>query len=45
MAKEANCQTMNGLGMLLYQGAEAFKLWTNQTMPIEKVKQELGLEN
>lgn len=45
MATEANCQTMNGLGMLLYQGAAAFKLWTDQTMPIEIVKQELGLEN
>lgn len=38
LAKSAGCQTMNGLGMLLYQGAEAFKLWTNQNMPIELIK-------
>jgi shikimate dehydrogenase len=24
--------------MLLYQGAAAFKLWTGQEMPVEKVK-------
>lgn len=37
-AKEHGCQTMNGLGMLLYQGAAAFKLWTGQEMPIEVVR-------
>ena len=37
-AKEAGCKTQNGLYMLLYQGAEAFKLWTGQDMPIEIVK-------
>ncbi|MFD2305590.1 shikimate dehydrogenase [Enterococcus termitis] len=30
--------TANGLGMLLYQGAEAFKLWTGQELPISIVK-------
>ena len=38
LAKEAGCQTFNGLYMLLYQGAEAFKLWTGQDMPIDKIK-------
>ena len=33
-AKEAGCRTMNGLYMLLYQGAEAFRLWTGQEMPV-----------
>lgn len=37
-AKERGCQTMNGLGMLLYQGAEAFQLWTGQEMPIDVVR-------
>lgn len=37
-AKEAGCKTQNGLYMLLYQGAEAFKLWTGQDMPVEIVK-------
>lgn len=40
LAKEAGCQTSNGLYMLLYQGAEAFKLWTGQEMPIELIKEK-----
>ena len=28
MAKEVSCKTMNGLGMMIFQGAAAFKLWT-----------------
>ena len=28
MAKEAGCKTMNGLGMMLFQGDAAFYLWT-----------------
>ena len=39
-SKEAGCKTQNGLYMLLYQGAEAFKLWTGQDMPIELVKEK-----
>ncbi|WP_220751115.1 shikimate dehydrogenase [Apilactobacillus xinyiensis] len=31
----------NGLGMMVEQGAAAFKLWTGQDMPIEFVKQQL----
>lgn len=38
LAQKAGCQTGNGLYMLLYQGAEAFTLWTGQDMPIEHVK-------
>ena len=38
LAKEAGCQNFNGLYMLLYQGAEAFKLWTGQDMPIDIIK-------
>ena len=40
LAKEAGCQTFNGLYMLLYQGAEAFKIWTGQEMPIDIIKQK-----
>ena len=40
LAKEAGCQTQNGLNMLLYQGAEAFKLWTGQEMPVDIVKEK-----
>lgn len=38
LAKEAGCQTFNGLYMLLYQGAEAFKIWTGQDMPVDIIK-------
>lgn len=41
MAKKKGCRTMNGLGMLLYQAAAAFKLWTGQDMPIDVVKEVL----
>ena len=38
LAKEAGCLTFNGLYMLLYQGAEAFKIWTGQDMPVDIIK-------
>lgn len=38
MAEEAGCKTFNGMYMLLYQGAEAFRLWTGVDMPVEVVK-------
>ncbi|MHC5373689.1 shikimate dehydrogenase [Enterococcus sp. LJL120] len=37
-AKARGAKTSNGLGMLLYQGAAAFELWTGQAMPIDVVK-------
>lgn len=40
MAKEAGCETFNGLYMLLYQGAEAFKIWTGKEMPVEVIKEK-----
>lgn len=39
MAEETGCPTFNGMYMLLYQGAEAFRLWTGQEMPVDAVKQ------
>ena len=44
MAKEQGCQTFNGLYMLLYQGAEAFKIWTGKDMPIEHMKEVLNIK-
>lgn len=41
MATKQGCQTVNGLGMLLYQAAEAFELWTGQSMPTEEIWEEL----
>ena len=40
MAKEASLPTFNGLYMLLYQGAEAFKIWTGKDMPVEIIKEK-----
>jgi len=37
-AQKRGAKTANGLGMLLYQGAAAFELWTGQEMPIDLVK-------
>jgi shikimate dehydrogenase len=37
-AAEVGCPGFNGEYMLLYQGAEAFRLWTGRQMPVEKIK-------
>lgn len=34
-ARAAHCQTANGLGMLVGQGARAFNLWTGQGAPVQ----------
>lgn len=43
-AEEAGCKVMNGVGMIIYQGAEAFKLWTGEEMPIDYIKDVLDLK-
>ena len=43
MAKEVGCKTMNGLGMMLFQGSAAFELWTGEPMPIEHMKEILHI--
>lgn len=43
MAKEVGCKTMNGLGMMLFQGSAAFELWTGEPMPIDHMKEFLGI--
>lgn len=40
-ARKAGCKTANGLGMLLHQGAKAFKIWTAKTAPLETMRQAL----
>lgn len=37
-AEAAGCRTFNGMYMLLYQGAEAFRLWTGLDMPVDVIK-------
>ncbi|TPR19246.1 shikimate dehydrogenase [Apilactobacillus timberlakei] len=39
VAKQANVKhVLNGLGMMIEQGAAAFKLWTGKEMPVDYIK-------
>lgn len=40
-AEIAGCQTINGLNMLLFQGAAQFELWTGQKAPLEIMRNQL----
>ena len=40
-ARSKGNPAVNGLGMLLYQAAEAFQLWTGKEMPTEEIWQSL----
>jgi len=40
-ARAAGCRAANGLGMLLYQGAEALELWTGRTAPTAIMREAL----
>ncbi len=40
-ARAAGLKAFNGYSMLLYQGAEAFRIWTGQEMPVEEVRKYL----
>ena len=37
-AKEAGARTVDGLGMLVHQGARALQLWTGQQAPVEVMR-------
>ena len=41
VAKQAGCRVTNGLGMLLYQGAAAFEIWTGRVAPLPIMKAAL----
>lgn len=40
-AKAAGCTCVGGKGMLVWQGASAFRLYTGEEMPVEEVKELL----
>lgn len=40
-AEAAGCRTFDGLGMLLCQGAEAFRLYSGREMPVEEIRKLL----
>lgn len=42
-ARQRGCKTINGLGMLLYQGVLAFEIWTGQKAPIEVMREALKM--
>ncbi|MCG2813142.1 MAG: shikimate dehydrogenase [Thermodesulfovibrionales bacterium] len=40
-ASKKGCRTLDGLGMLLWQGAFAFELWTGKKPPVEVMRKAL----
>jgi len=38
-AESQGCKTINGVGMLVHQGAESFKIWTGHNAPLEVMKE------
>ena len=40
-ARKRGAQTLDGLGMLVYQGAIGFKLWTGQEAPVDVMRRAL----
>ncbi|MEC1393444.1 shikimate dehydrogenase [Bacillus velezensis] len=40
-AQAAGCSTINGLGMMLWQGAMAFEYWTGREMPVQYIKEQM----
>ncbi|MFN3395377.1 MAG: shikimate dehydrogenase [Thermodesulfovibrionales bacterium] len=40
-ARQRGCKTLNGLGMLLYQGVLAFEIWTGMKAPVEVMREAL----
>lgn len=41
LAENSGLKASGGLGMLLYQGAESFKLWTGRKAPVEVMRKAL----
>ncbi len=40
-AREKGCKTVNGLGMLVHQGAVAFEIWTGKKAPVDTMRKVL----
>ncbi|OCG19429.1 shikimate dehydrogenase [Gilliamella sp. HK2] len=45
MAEQQGCRTLNGIGMMLWQGAAQIKIWTGEDAPIEYVKEQMGFND
>jgi len=37
-ASARGCKVISGVDMLVYQGADAFKLWTGEAAPVETMR-------
>jgi shikimate dehydrogenase len=37
-AKDRGCTTVDGVGMLLHQGAQALRIWLNVTPPVDVMR-------
>ena len=44
-ARERGAKTLDGLSMLVYQGAIGFKLWTGHEAPVDVMKSALESDN
>lgn len=42
-AKRAGATPVNGLAMLVYQGARSFELWTGRAAPVDVMREAVGL--
>ena len=45
MAEQQGCKTLNGIGMMLWQGAAQIKIWTGEDAPIDYVKKQMGFND
>jgi shikimate dehydrogenase len=41
LARSAGAEAVNGLGMLLHQGAKSFEIWTGVPAPVEVMRESL----
>lgn len=45
IAEQQGCKTLNGIGMMLWQGAAQIKIWTGEDAPIDYVKEQMGFND
>lgn len=45
IAESQGCKTLNGIGMMLWQGHAQIKIWTGKEAPIEYVKEKMGFND